>query len=73
MVILNRNAIGNLFNSKRTNIDYRMFTPEECEKLQTVPLGYTNNVSDTQRYRMLGNGWTVDVIAHILKGMEYEG
>jgi len=47
----------------------RKFTPEECEKLQTVPLGYTSCVSDTQRYKMLGNGWTVDVVAHILRGI----
>jgi len=44
----------------------RKLTPEECEKLQTVPVGYTSCVSDSQRYKMLGNGWTVDVIAHIL-------
>jgi DNA-cytosine methyltransferase len=42
-------------------------TPVECERLQTVPDGYTDCVSDTQRYTMLGNGWTVDVIAHIFK------
>jgi len=48
----------------------RKLTPIECERLQTVPEGYTEGVSNTQRYRMLGNGWTVDVIAHILKGME---
>lgn len=41
------------------------YTPLECERLQTVPDNYTNHVSDTQRYRMLGNGWTVDVVAHI--------
>lgn len=46
----------------------RKLTPEECEKLQTVPVGYTSCVSDSQRYKMLGNGWTVDVISHILKG-----
>jgi DNA-cytosine methyltransferase len=40
--------------------------PEHCEKLQTVPLGYTNKASERQRFRMLGNGWTVDVIAFIL-------
>ena len=54
--------------------DYaRKLTPTECERLQTVPDGYTDCVSNTQRYRMLGNGWTVDVIAHIfsfLKGGE---
>ena len=43
----------------------RRLTPTECERLQTVPDGYTSIVSDTQRYRMLGNGWTIDVIAHI--------
>ena len=43
----------------------RRLTPIECERLQTVNDNYTNFVSDTQRYRMLGNGWTVDVIAHI--------
>lgn len=45
----------------------RRYTPEECERLQTVPEGYTEGVSNTQRYTMLGNGWTVEVIAHIFK------
>lgn len=44
---------------------YRKLTPIECERLQTVPDNYTNHVSNTQRYKMLGNGWTVDVISHI--------
>jgi DNA (cytosine-5)-methyltransferase 3A len=44
---------------------HRMLTPEECEKIQSVPLGYTDYVSKTQRYKMLGNGWTIDVISHI--------
>lgn len=44
----------------------RMLTPIECERLQTVPDNYTAHVSNSQRYKMLGNGWTVDVIAHIL-------
>jgi DNA-cytosine methyltransferase len=44
---------------------FRYITPVECERLQTVPDFYTSVVSDTQRYRMLGNGWTVDVICHI--------
>ena len=43
----------------------RRLTPTECERLQTVKDGYTEGVSDTQRYRMLGNGWTVEVIKHI--------
>ena len=45
----------------------RRLTPIECERLQTVKDNYTNHVSDSQRYKMLGNGWTVDVIVHILK------
>jgi DNA-cytosine methyltransferase len=44
----------------------RRLTPTECERLQTVKDGYTSIVSDTQRYKMLGNGWTIDVICHIL-------
>jgi len=47
---------------------WRKLTPLECERLQTVPDGYTAHVSNTQRYKMLGNGWTVDVICHLLKG-----
>lgn len=46
---------------------YRYLTPRECERLQTVPDDYTSYVSNTQRYKMLGNGWTVYVIAHILR------
>ena len=49
------------------NIEKRRLTPLECERLQTVPDNYTAGVSNTQRYKMLGNGWTVDVITHILK------
>jgi len=48
---------------------YRKLTPMECERLQTVPDNYTDGVSNTQRYKMLGNGWTVDVIAHIFRGL----
>jgi len=48
------------------NNSIRRLTPIECERLQTVPDNYTAGVSETQRYKMLGNGWTVDVTAHIL-------
>lgn len=44
----------------------RRLTPTECARLQTIPEWYKWRCSDTQQYRMLGNGWTVDVIAHIL-------
>ena len=45
----------------------RKLTPIECERLQTLPDNYTAGVSNTQRYKMIGNGWTVDVIAHIFR------
>ena len=58
-------------------LSWRKLTPLECERLQTVPDGYTlvmeddkQKVSNSQRYKMLGNGWTIDVITHILKNME---
>ncbi|MEC8543824.1 MAG: DNA cytosine methyltransferase, partial [SAR324 cluster bacterium] len=53
-----------------SELRWRKLTPLECERLQTVPDNYTNHVSNTQRYRMLGNGWTIDVICHLLKGMK---
>lgn len=50
----------------------RKLTVRECMRLQTVPEWYDFPVSDSQAYKMLGNGWTVDVIAHILKGLVQE-
>ena len=49
---------------------WRRLTPLEFERLQTVPDNYTEGVSNTQRYKMLGNGWTIDIITHLLKNME---
>lgn len=43
----------------------RRLTPVECERLQTLPDRYTESVSESARYKALGNGWTVDVITHI--------
>ena len=57
------NIIEYLQNNKNDII--RRLTPIECERLQTVPDNYTKEVSDTQRYKMLGNGWTIEVIKHI--------
>ena len=59
--ILDANNLNNL-----DDFIIRKFTPIECERLQTVPENYTSSVADTHRYKMLGNGWTVDVIASIL-------
>ena len=48
----------------------RKLTPIECERLQTLPENYTAGVSDNQRYKQCGNGWTVDIITHIMKGLK---
>lgn len=49
----------------------RKLTPVECERLQTVTDNYTNHdITDSQRYKMLGNGWTADVIAHLLQPLK---
>lgn len=47
----------------------RRLTPVECERLQTLPDNYSSCVCDSQRYAMIGNGWTVDVISHIFKNI----
>lgn len=50
-------------------VGWRKLTPLECERLQTLDDGYTEGVSNSQRYKMIGNGWTIDVIAHIMRGL----
>lgn len=50
----------------------RKLTPIEAERLQTLPDNYTEGISNTQRYKCIGNGWTVDVIAHIFKHLKDE-
>lgn len=50
-------------------ITYRKLTPIECERLQTLPDNYTAGVSNTQRYKMIGNGWTISVIQHLLEAL----
>jgi DNA-cytosine methyltransferase len=77
--VLSENEPGrypDAYNDKK--LSWRKLTPLECERLQTVPDGYSlvlddngkQLVSDSQRYKMLGNGWTIDVITHIMKNME---
>ena len=48
----------------------RKLTPLECERLQTLPDGYTEMLSNTQRYKTIGNGWTVDVIVHLFTSLK---
>jgi DNA-cytosine methyltransferase len=67
---LNNDHMISLTKDKYQEVYWRKLTPLECERLQTVPDNYTNLVSNTQRYKMLGNGWTIEVITHILKNME---
>ncbi len=50
---------------------YRKLTPIECERLQTLPDNYTEGVSNSQRYKMLGNCWTVDIISWIFKNLNF--
>jgi site-specific DNA-cytosine methylase len=49
---------------------YRMLSPVECERLQGIPDNYTEGVSKTQRYKMIGNGFTIPVIKHLLQGLK---
>jgi len=56
--------------TKDEGYTWRKLTPLECERLQTVPDNYTNHVSNTQRYKMIGNGWTIDVIAFLLSDLK---
>jgi len=56
-------------NITQDHKSYRKLTVNECEKLQGVPKDYTSGVPKSERGKMLGNGWTVDVIAHIFKNL----
>lgn len=51
------------------SMSFRKLTPIECERLQTFPDNWTEGISNTQRYKALGNSWTVDVVAHIFKNL----
>ena len=62
-------------NADIKNLHYRKLTPRECFRLQTVPEHYIDTllnagISNTQLYKMCGNGWTMEVIAHIFKGLK---
>lgn len=59
------NGMTNIFDGGKL----RCLSPLECERLQTIPDNYTDSISNTRRYQTIGNGWTVDVITHIFKGI----
>ena len=63
---------GNAQKKVMDNGRARKLTPLEYERLQTLPDNYTAGVADTNRYKAIGNGWTVDVIAHIMRGLPKE-
>ena len=71
--MVKRNKMGLCVSDENSNeyekdgIHYRKLTPLECERLQTLPDNWTDCISNTQRYKAIGNGWTIDVISHILK------
>ena len=67
---LNNDHKISLTRDNEQEVYWRKLTPLECERLQTVPDNYTAHVSNSRRYQCLGNGWTVDVICHILKNMQ---
>lgn len=60
-----KNAARNGYKLIEPNGRIRRLTPTECARLQTVPNWYKWVVSETQQYKMLGNGWTIEVIKHI--------
>jgi DNA (cytosine-5)-methyltransferase 3A len=78
MYVPNKNNKGNCLVTVESPLDYivdptwkyRKLYRIEMERLQTIPDGYTNVVSDSQARKMLGNGWTVDVITHIFKNIK---
>lgn len=63
-------GVGNTQKKVLINGRCRKLTPLEYERLQTLPDNYTDGVADGHRYTMVGNGWTVDVIAHIFRGIK---
>ena len=63
---------GNLVKKVFAKKGVRKLTPLEYERLQTLPDNYTSGLSDSRRYSAIGNGWTVDVIAHIFNGLRGE-
>ena len=61
---------GNLQKKVYQNGKCRKLMPIEYERLQTLPDNYTDCISDSRRYTAIGNGWTIDVITHIFKGLK---
>lgn len=68
---MNPNDCGVCVKNNSGELTFRRFTLSEMERMQTLPVGYTavDGISERQSKQMIGNGWTVDVIAHIFKGL----
>jgi site-specific DNA-cytosine methylase len=56
-----------LHSGQQQNMKIRRLTPTECERLQSFPDGWTEGISDSQRYKCLGNAVTVNVVEHIME------
>jgi len=66
-------GVENSYGSRpfiQQNGKFRKLHPIECERLQTIPELFTDGLSNTRRYMLLGNAWTVDVVAHIFRGLK---
>lgn len=59
-----------IFEATDFSLLYRKFYEVECERLQTLPDGYTEGVAKSQRYKMLGNGWNVETVAHCFRPLK---
>lgn len=71
-LLANRACDLKIDNGSGEKLKWRTLTSTECERLQTVPEKYTSCIPDPQKFKCLGNGWTVDVIAHIFKSLSKE-
>jgi site-specific DNA-cytosine methylase len=68
--VLTSLPIGRYANVFKDKLSFRYYSLVEYERLQTIPEGFTNNVSESRAKKLIGNGWTVDVIAHIFKELK---
>lgn len=66
-----KNCHTNQYLLNKDKIKVRLLTAQEYEKLQTLPLGYTDGIPDSERFKCIGNGWTIEVIKHLFKGLSY--
>ena len=64
-----KNCHTNQYLLNRDKSKIRLLSADEFERLQTLPIGYTKELSNSERFKVIGNGWTINVIAHLLRGL----